>query len=289
MTGRTLRTGGNNHDRLLVSLFGAAVFHAVLILGLGFDLPKSAPADKSLDIVLVQAPSAQVPEHADFLAPQNQQGSGAGKKKAVPKAAPLLQQGLGEEPLQPAVEPKPAALPNTRPRLTQAKSDKKIQADAGEDDPVEPEQLSRLLADLSQQLADINTDWNNSQESLAMQPRVVDINAVSAQRDKAAAYESGWQRKVERIGTLNFPDEARRKKLSGSLTLAVGIKPDGSVDSIKVRESSGEPVLDDAAKRIVRMGAPYASFPQELKQEADVLVITRTWCFTAGKGVETCR
>lgn len=283
-------TDGNNHDRLIVCLFAAAVFHAVLILGLGFELPKPPPIDKSLDIVLVQTPSVQAPEQADFLAPANQQGSGGGKKKATPKATPLSQQGSGEEPVPPKIEPKPTPLAKPQPKLTQEKSEKNIQADVGEDDPIQTEEPPHLTAEaLSQQIAETSIEWNNSQESQAKEPKVVDINSVSAHRDKAAAYKLGWQQKVERVGNLNYPDEARRKKLSGSLTLAVGIKQDGSVYSIKVQESSGEPVLDDAAKRIVNLAAPYAVFPEELKQDADVLVITRTWCFTAGKGVETCR
>ena len=83
------------------------------------------------------------------------------------------------------------------------------------------------------------------------------------------------------------PEDARRKNLSGSLTLAVGIKQDGTIYSIKLRESSGEAVLDQAAQRIVRLAAPFSAFPEELKQEADVLVITRTWQFTDGHRMET--
>ena len=291
MIGRTLRINGNNHDRLLVCLFAAAVFHAVLILGLGFDLPKPPPVKKTLDldIVLVQTPSTQVPQKADFLAPENQQGGGAGKQKAVPKAVPLARQGLGDDPLSPAVEQTPAPQPKTRPKLTQEKSDKKILTDVGEEDPVEAEQRPRLTAAaLSQQLAEISAEWNKSQESQAKEPRMVYINAVSAHKRKAAAYEIAWQQKVERVGNLNFPDEARRRNLSGSLTLDVGINQDGSVHSVTLRESSGEPVLDDAAKRIVQLAAPYSAIPEELRQEAEVFIITRTWCFTA-KGVETCR
>ena len=116
---------------------------------------------------------------------------------------------------------------------------------------------------------------------------MVYVNSVNAHKYKAAAYERTWQDKVERIGNLNYPDEARRKNLSGGLLLSVGIKPDGSIHSIQVRRSSGESVLDDAAVRIVRLSAPFSPFPEELKQEADVLVITRTWKFSNDNRVET--
>ena len=102
---------------------------------------------------------------------------------------------------------------------------------------------------------------------------------TSKQKYKAAAYEKAWQAKVERLGNLNYPNEARRKKLSGSLILSVGLNDDGSIYNIKVRHSSGHKVLDDAAVQIVRLAAPFAPFPDGLKEQADVLVITRTWKF----------
>jgi len=292
LNSRYMLFDGNNHDRLMVCLFAAAVFHAILILGLGFDLPKPLPPiEKSLDIVLVQTPSEQAPQNADYLAPQNQVGGGAGKRKALPKAAPLARQGVGNDPLTPAMEQMPAPQPKTRPKLTQENSEKKILSDAGEEDPIEAEERPRQMTpSLGQQITEISTEWNRSEESQAKEPRMVDINAVSAHKHKAAAYEAAWQQKVERLGNLNYPDEARRKNLSGSLTLAVGINQDGSINNIKVQESSGEPVLDDAAKRIVELAAPYSAFPEELKQEADVLIITRTWRFSDGsRRVETGR
>jgi len=287
-----MRVDFHNHDRLLVALFVAGLAHALLILGVSFEFPKSKPIEKSLDIVLVKTPSSKAPEKADYLAPEHQLGSGEAKQKAIPKAAPAPQHGLGEDLRKPALEqqkPVPVVKATPKPKLTQEKSDKKVAADTGDDQPVEAEPPRLTAATLSQQIAELSTELNQSQQTQAKQPKVVYINAVSAHKHKAAAYEHAWQQKVERIGNLNFPDEARRKNLSGSLTLAVGVKQDGSVYSIKVRESSGEPVLDEAAQRIVRLAAPFAAFPDELKQEADVLVITRTWQFTIGHRMETGR
>ncbi len=287
-----MRVDFHNHDRLLVALFVAGVLHALLILGVSFDFPKPKPSQKSLDIVLIQSPSAKPPEKADYLAPEHQLGGGTAKQKAVPKTAPPApQQGVGEEPLRPSLEskPAPAAKIGPKPKLVQKLSEKKVPADVGEEDRVEAEQPRLMAESLSQQIAEISTEINKSQEIQASQPKIAYINSVNAYRYKAAAYEAAWQQKVERIGNLNYPDEARRKNLSGSLTLAVGIKPDGSVYSIKVRHSSGEAVLDEAAQRIVRLAAPFAPFPDELRQQADVLVITRTWRFSIDNRVETGR
>jgi protein TonB len=247
---------------------------------------------KSLDIVLVQNPSTHAPDKADYLAPKHQIGGGKAKEKAVPKAAPPVPyEGAADEPLPPTLEPQP--MPPTKaglkPKLTQRQADKKIQADEGEDRPIAEERPPLTPQSLSQQIVEVSAEINKSQDAQAQASRVVEINAVSAHRYKAAAYEAAWQQKIERIGTLNYPDDARRKRLAGRLTLSVGIRPDGSIDSIKLLQPSSEPMLDDAAQRIVRLAAPFAPFPEELKQQADVLVITRAFCFAIDNRMETCR
>ena len=93
-----------------------------------------------------------------------------------------------------------------------------------------------------------------------------------------------WRRRVEHIGNRNYPDEATRRGLSGSLLLEVAVNPDGTVESITLRRSSGHAVLDDAAIRIVRLAAPFAKFPPGVAREVDVLHIERTWRFHSGNG-----
>ncbi|MBS1211687.1 MAG: TonB-like protein [Proteobacteria bacterium] len=276
----------NSADRLLITLVLASIVHAVLILGVSFELPKPAKIQKSLEIALVRTPSRQAPEQADFLAQENQFGSGEAVKKAIPKAVPVPQQGKGQQ-LTPA--PNLTRAPEVRPRqvIKQASAEKKAVEDSGVDIRVEEERPHISADALRQQITEFSAEFAKSQENQAKRPRMVYINSVNAHKYKAAAYERAWQDKVERIGNLNYPDEARRRNLSGGLLLSVGIKPDGSIHSIQVRRSSGEAVLDDAAMRIVRLSAPFSPFPEELKQEVDVLVITRTWKFSSDNRVET--
>ncbi len=283
-----MRVEWHNHDRLLVALFLACLVHAVLILGVSFDFPKPKSLQKSLDIVLVRNPTEKAPEKADFLAQENQQGGGEAHEKIIPKATPLPRQGSGEERHKPLPEQKPVQAAKPKPVLKQANSEKKVAADRGEQDQADAEQPRLSSETLSQQIADLSTElYSKSLQAQANQPRIAYINSVNAHRYKAAAYEAAWQEKVERIGNLNYPEEARRRNLSGSLILAVGIKPDGSVYSIKVRQPSGEAVLDEAAKEIVKLAAPFAPFPDELKKDYDVLVITRTWRFSADNRMVT--
>ncbi len=102
-----------------------------------------------------------------------------------------------------------------------------------------------------------------------------------------AMYYAQWKDRVERIGTLNYPTEARGR-LYGELTLRVTLNPDGSIynDEVEVTRSSGSPVLDRAARRIVLLGAPYARFSDELRREYDIFEIFSTFRFTKGDALE---
>ena len=103
-------------------------------------------------------------------------------------------------------------------------------------------------------------------------------------RPDFAYYMEAWRREVERVGKLNYPAEARRRKLTGSLRLLVVIHADGGLLEARLVESSGHAVLDEAALRIVRLAAPYAPFPPRIAAQADTLEIERTWRFQGGAG-----
>ncbi|MEP6943191.1 MAG: TonB family protein, partial [Betaproteobacteria bacterium] len=103
-----------------------------------------------------------------------------------------------------------------------------------------------------------------------------------AEEYRFARYVEDWRLKVEGVGNRNYPAAARDKKLYGSLLLTVGIRADGTLDSVVVDRPSGQKILDLAATRIVEMGAPYAAFPADIRRDTDILYITRTWTFAPG-------
>ena len=127
-------------------------------------------------------------------------------------------------------------------------------------------------------MASLSAEVDKRLNAYAKRPRKKWISARTREH-KYAAYMEAWRTKVERVGNLNYPDEARRKRLSGELRLDVAIKADGSVDRIVVNKTSGHKVLDDAAVRIVQLAAPYARFPKAIREETDILHIQRTWRF----------
>ena len=127
-------------------------------------------------------------------------------------------------------------------------------------------------------LASLNAELQQRLDSRAKRPRRKYISA-NTREYLYAAYMEAWRAKVERVGNINYPDEARRRQLSGALLLDVALNPDGSVQEITVRRSSGHKVLDDAAVRIVKLAAPFARFPPDILKEVDILHVTRTWKF----------
>jgi protein TonB len=129
---------------------------------------------------------------------------------------------------------------------------------------------------------------DNAAQSMSKRPKKRRISA-STKEYAAAAYMKSWEMKVERIGNMNYPQEAKREGLNGSLMLSVDINPDGSVppNGIVISRSSGYKVLDDAAVKIVRLGAPYAAIPENVLKSNDMLTIIRTWKFETNRGLST--
>jgi protein TonB len=148
------------------------------------------------------------------------------------------------------------------------------------DEKVEPVSATTLV-NRSLEMLSLNQQINQTLQAYSKTPKSKFISART-KAYKYASYMRDWVAKVERVGELNYPDEARRRKLSGKLIVQVAIYPDGSVREITIRQPSGHKLLDDAAVRIVKLAAPFAPFPDDIRQETDVLYITRTWVFTSG-------
>ncbi len=137
---------------------------------------------------------------------------------------------------------------------------------------------AQILASRGQEIASLSARIEEEAVAYANRPRRKAISA-STQEYKYASYLDAWRRKVEAIGNLNYPEEAKRRQLYGSLILRVALRADGSLEEVRVLRSSGSDILDQAAVRIVHLAAPYAPFPPDIRKETDFLDITRTWQF----------
>ncbi|MGP6430356.1 MULTISPECIES: energy transducer TonB [unclassified Pseudomonas] len=274
-------------DRLGFTLFLAALIHLALLLGVGFTMVEPKQISKTLEITLATFKSEKKPAKADFLAQENQEGSGTLDKKAIPKTtevAPFQANEVKTVTPPPAAKPEvqeaapKAAVTTVAPKPKKAptkKEEARTETKPTVDAPTfDSSQLSSDIASLEAELA-------NEQQLYAKRPRIHRLSAASTMRDKGAWYKDEWRKKVERIGNLNYPDEARRKQIYGNLRLMVSINRDGSLYEVLVLESSGQPLLDQAAQRIVRLAAPFAPFTGDLS-DIDRLEIIRTWKFARG-------
>jgi protein TonB len=289
-------------DRFGLTLFFAVVAHAVLILGISIGhLPVEVfPSTPTMEITLVTQRSEVPPEDPDFLANADQAGGGNIETETPPLEPPPpaetttpvaepVPEPVPEPVAEPIPEPEPAPEPEKivkqrkaeskkiikKELLTQAESDHKI-ATAPESS--EPLPTAEELINRGMEIASLSAQINESVQNYAQRPKQKYISART-QEYKYAAYMEAWRAKVENIGNLNYPDAAKRDNLSGSLILDVALNSDGSVREITLRQSSGEKVLDDAAIRIVELSSPFAPFPAEIREEVDILHITRTWQF----------
>lgn len=274
-------------DRLGFTLFIAAVLHAAVILGVGFSLADPSQVSKTLEITLSTFKSEQAPKDADFLAQDNQQGSGTLEHKAAPtttEQAPFQDTQVNR--VTPPAAPQPPAARQEAPKAavaTRSPQAQKTPVKREETPPAPPARQAPVFdaAQLSSEIASLEAELAQDIQQYAKRPKIHRLNAASTMRDKGAWYKDEWRKKVERIGNLNYPDGARRQQIYGSLRLLVSINRDGTLFEVQVLESSGQPLLDQAALRIVRLAAPFAPFTGDLA-DIDRLEIIRTWRFERG-------
>ncbi|MDQ8050291.1 energy transducer TonB [Luteibacter sp.] len=279
----TTRTTGA--DLFGATLLFSLLLHGVVILGITFDAEKPKPSVPTLDVTLVDVANQEPPDKADFLAQANNAGGGDKDKAARPSepvSGPLPTPVRGVTP-----EPKEAQAPAPQDRTPQqlltssgetafAVDTTKQQTEHQEHPlPVSDEEIQRKL-----EMARLSAEVREQSQAYAKRPKKKFISS-NTREYVYAAYMKGWVGRVERVGNLNYPDEARRQGLYGELVLTVGLNKDGSIKSMDVIKSSGHKVLDDAAQRIVRLAAPFPSLPAD-KTRVDELYITRTWQFLPG-------
>ncbi len=253
-------TGGGLSSpwRLALCVFLAAALHGALLFGV--KLPVAAPQTPPVVAITLESPQRARGNPSQEKSPQR--GPLASERRArspapaAEAASPVpirreaiatpARPGAAAEPALAAEKPKPLAAP-ARDKLV----GKSALA------------LARAVADAAGADARASAGFGNAA------PLGADF----------AYYLDAWRRKVERIGQLNYPAEAKAQGLTGTLRLRVSIAADGTLNDVRVVEGSGHAVLDAAALRIVRLAAPYAPFSPTMRAAAEVLEIERTWQF----------
>jgi len=286
-------------DRLVMTLFFAALVHGILILGITFrpDKPKGSA---TLEVTMVQTRSVTPPTQADYIAQANQHGEGNTKELVRPESplsmpaaannagrpdAPDLTDNPGKSRAtgdshgtrSEQSSDRPAAVTTTALTGTSANA-----RAAAMPMSVEPRiMVARLLTPGDDALMP-NDEGLRLPEATDAKPREAFVS-VNARESRYAPYLDAWRRKVEHIGNLNFPAEIRDRKLSGSLSLEVALNSDGSIRELNLNKPSNQPVLDDSAVRIVKLAGPFAAFPESIRRDTAVLRFVYVWRFNGGK------
>jgi periplasmic protein TonB len=284
-----LRTGlPPANDRMLTTCFLAALIHGIVILGVTFSSTGSeAQGDEAaaLEVVLVndQAPSVATNPNARYLSERNQKGSGNTLKR------------------ERALIPKSSLMPVERSGIPSGDGLAAHQSgtDAGDDELIathmpaqkifyfaastaakESSQLPLLL----EKRPDLGMTPNDDGVQLRMRGEATQQLWIAAdtRESDVAVYLDSWRRKIERVGTMNFPDVARRQKLSGTPVIEVTIGSDGKLLQTVVRRSSGHAEIDEAAMRILKLAAPFDPFPGDLATKHDEIRIAYEWQFLGG-------
>ncbi|MEY2666562.1 MAG: hypothetical protein RLZZ384_733 [Pseudomonadota bacterium] len=264
--------------KVFITLAAAIILHGIFIFDVLLNIPmREQKAPKLMDVTLITQPAEKRPQDAKSIATENQLANNAtpaveekvARQKTVNASNPPVKAKAVKKVASPVVTEHKKSLPSAD--IAQKEDDEKPR--------LSPEllqqQISQLGSDIRQQTMQANSQ------------RVKFIDSVSASKYVAAQYLKDFETKVERTGNMNYPEVAIQKDFSGTLTMDVGIKADGSVYSIRINQSSGNPALDEAAKKIVRMSAPFPALPADLLKELDVLIITRVWRFSDQSGITT--
>ena len=274
---------------IAIALAFSLALHAFMLFGIGFVLPdprKVTNFMQPLQVVLVNSKSKLRPLKADALAQHNLDGGGNTPDKRNAKSPlPALSDDKQFTPEQSAQRVQHLEQGAKRLLTQAAISTHSIPKQKNQGQELEQQQMASDnahnldMVQRSLELARLEAQISKNFDGYQQMPRRMFIGARTREY-RFAQYIEDWRIKVERIGNMNYPQAARQNKVYGRLQLSVSIRADGSVENIEVSRSSGQPILDAAARRIVKLAEPFSPLPPDIRKDTDILTITRTWTFT---------
>ncbi len=273
--------------RLAVCLVLAGALHAVVLVTVDIPEPRLSNALPMIEVVLRQEPfSAPRPEEADvdtasldeMRVPDTDGTAPTGSLPTTPETV---------EPQTATSEPA-VAEPSAGEREGLAASKK--DSSAGERDRLAPgnqapgpsvpaDATTRDLARAIAAQAALSAPHLDTTATGETSTKVRRLTGPPSADPELAYYLDSWRRKVERVGNINYPNEARARGLSGTLRLLVVIDQDGVLRDARILESSGHELLDEGAVRIVNLAAPFSPFTERMRARIDLLEIERRWRF----------
>ena len=275
--------------RMRNALVVSVMIHLLVIFGVVFTLPVRPPLDidkQPLEVVLVNARSQARPVMADALAQHNLDGGGnTDERRRAQSPLPVLPDQKTDADVQLALKRVERLERETKQLLSQKQAKSAVDTAPTPKAVLQPEAEAVVAPDAGEimrrsvEIARLEAKISRDMDAYQQRPRRKFVGART-QEFRFARYIEDWRQKVERIGELNYPQAARDQRIYGRLMVTVAIKADGSVEQISIDRPSGFKVLDDAARRIVELAAPFAPLPPDISKDVDVLHITRMWFFT---------
>lgn len=280
--------GELSRERFRFMIFLSACAHALLVLGVGFTYLTDANDEATIEVTLAQYRSQIQPDDADFIAQENQTGSGSQHEATVPSSpflSDLNDADINE--VRPAPEAQVLNETPEQPKLTTLTSINAEQVIAQQRNAPEQEEKQALSEqssseEISLAIASLQAQLDLQQQAFARQPRKYTLSSASARKSHEASYLDSWRRRVEAVGNINYPVQARQQQVYGNVRMLIALNASGQISETRIIQSSGESLLDQAAVDIVNLAAPFEPFPEELKAEADILEIVRTFRFHEG-------
>jgi len=280
--------GELSRERFRFIIFLSACAHALLVLGVGFTYLTDANNEATIEVTLAQYRSQIQPDDADFIAQENQTGSGSQHEATVPSSpflSDLNDADINE--VRPAPEAQVLNETPEQPKLTTLTSINAEQVIAQQRNAPEQEEKQALSEqssseEISLAIASLQAQLDLQQQAFARQPRKYTLSSASARKSHEASYLDSWRRRVEAVGNINYPVQARQQQVYGNVRMLIALNASGQISETRIIQSSGESLLDQAAVDIVNLAAPFEPFPEELKAEADILEIVRTFRFHEG-------
>ena len=280
-----------SRERFGFTIFLSVCFHAIVILGVSFTYFGKLNNNNALEVTFAQHHSILTPDDVRFVTRESQNGDRAIDEASVPSKPfksdfnnNLIQKVL---PVPGMVDiANEAEMQNIAIISTSAGKDKtNQQLEVLEPKKQQPASEESTSKELSVVIRSLQEQLNIRRQAYDKRPRRYTISSASTKKSHDALYLDNWRRRIEAIGNINYPKEARREQIYGSLRLLVALLPNGEVKRIRVMKSSQHKVLDQAAIEIVELAAPFQPFPQAMRDEVDILEIIRTWHFHEGNAL----
>lgn len=276
----------NTTDERLRKTFSAAlIFHFVLLIGVSFTLPSGSSPATSMEVTLAHYKTDQAPEEADFVAQANQLGSGD-QAQAIQPTTDQLSPFEGRDQGQMPVPQQQPLQADSQTILASAGDRANPQINRQENnDPADNRSTPQAQME-DRDIGAIRAELDRLQRAYSKLPRVLRMTSASAKSVDEAAYMHYFEKRVEQVGNVNYPQEARTRRIFGHVQLVVALLANGRIKHIEVSKTSGSRLLDQAAVRSVRLASPYEPFPAELRDRDEIHII-RTWQYQSNNVLTT--